>query len=74
MKTFLYAVLGFILASIVVWGGLLIWGAAVLKNGDSYWDRTPYAADAFFACWLIFSTAAGIAAAWLSRRNHRRMR
>ncbi len=69
MKTFLCAVLGFLLASVIAWGGLLLWGVIFLDKGDSYWDRQPYAADVFFACWLVFSTATSIAAAWLSRRN-----
>lgn len=71
MKTFLYSLLGFVLASAIAWGGLLLWAAIYLDKSDSYWDRTPYAADVFFACWLMFAIATAIAAAWLSRRNRR---
>ena len=68
MKTLLYSIMGFVIASIIAWGGLIAWGAIFLKQGDSYWDRTPYAAEIFFACWLFFAVGAAIVAARLSRR------
>ena len=68
MRTFLYAVLGFIVASLFAWGGLLIWALTMLEPDDSYWDRTPMAADAFVACWLLFGIATSFGAAMWSRR------
>jgi hypothetical protein len=75
MRTFLYSILAFVIASIIAWGGLFIWSAMLLKlkQGDSYWDRTPYAADIFFACWLCFAFGAAIVAALLSRRHDQRL-
>ena len=69
MKTFFYAVLGFLVASFLAWGGLLIWAFTVLDPNDSYWDRTPNAADTFVACWLIFGIATAIGSVLLSRRR-----
>ncbi|AQR69245.1 hypothetical protein BZG29_13490 [Janthinobacterium sp. LM6] len=71
MKTFLYSLLGFVLASAMAWGALLLWGGLVLQlpPGDSYWDRTPYAADMFLACWLCFATGAAMLAARLGHRS-----
>lgn len=69
MRTILYAILGFTIASVLAWGGLLTWGFLFLDPNDSYWDRTPYAADTFFACWLLLSIVAAIAAARWSRRH-----
>ncbi|MGK5040531.1 hypothetical protein ACQ4WQ_09320 [Janthinobacterium sp. GB1R12] len=75
MKTFLYSILAFVIASIIAWSGLFIWRAILLKlkQGDSYWDRAPYAADIFFACWLCFAFGAAIVAAMLSRRHEQRL-
>ncbi len=69
MKIFLYLLLGFALASVIAWGALLLWGALVLQlsPGDSYWDRTPYGADIFIACWLFLAIGAAILAARLGR-------
>lgn len=68
MKTFLYAIAGFAITSIIAWGGLLCWGAIFLERGDSYWDRTPYAAEVFCAAWLgcVIVTAV-LAARWPRR-------
>ena len=69
MKTFLYSLLGFVIASVIAWGAMLLWGGLVLQlsPGDSYWDRTPYAADIFLACWLCFATGAAVLAVRLAR-------
>jgi hypothetical protein len=67
MKTFLYAVLGFTLATAVAWGGLLLWALTFLDRHDSYWDRASGAADTFFACWLLSGIVAAFIAAWISR-------
>jgi hypothetical protein len=71
MKTVLYSILGFLGATVVMWGGLFAWGAIALPANDSYWDRTPYSADVFFACWLVLSVCAAIAAGRLGRRRHK---
>lgn len=68
MKTFLYAVAGFAIASTLIWSALLAWAAVFVRAGDSYWDRTPYAADIFFACWLLFCIGAAMMAARIARR------
>jgi len=68
MKTFFYAIAGFAIASIIVWGGLLCWGAIFLEQGDSYWDRRPYAAEIFCAAWLGFAI---VTAAWAARWRRR---
>ena len=69
LKTSIYSLLGFVMASAVAWGALLLWGALVLQlqPGDSYWDRTPYGADIFLACWLCLAIGAAILAARLGR-------
>ncbi len=69
MKTFLCSLLGFVLASVIAWGALLLWGGLVLQlpPGDSYWDRTPYAADIFLACWPCLAIGAAMLAARLVR-------
>lgn len=69
MKTTLYAITGFILASVLAWGGLLAWAAISVAGDDSYWDRTPYAADLFFAVWLLSAIGAAVAGIRLSRRS-----
>ena len=69
MKTFLYSALGFLAATVLLWGGLFLWGGLSLGAQDSYWDRTPYAADLFFACWIVVGIAAAVIAARLSRRR-----
>jgi hypothetical protein len=71
MKTVLYSILGFLGATVVVWGGLFAWGAIALPANDSYWDRSPYSADAFFACWIILAVCAAIAAAKLGSRGRK---
>jgi hypothetical protein len=67
MKTLLHAVLGFLLATVVAWGGLLTWGLLFLDRHDSYWDRNPGSADTFFLCWLLSGIATAAVAAWLGR-------
>lgn len=67
MKTLSYAVLGFLLATVVAWGGLLTWGLLFLDRHDSYWDRSPGSAETFFLFWLLSGIATAAAAAWLSR-------
>lgn len=67
MKTFIYAVLGFLIATVVQWGGLAAWAAICLGDADSYWDRTPYAADLFVTGWIVFGLSAALSAAWWSR-------
>jgi len=67
MKTLLYAVLGFLLATVVAWGGLLTWAFIFLDRHDSYWDRSAGSAETFFLCWLLAGIATAAAAAWLSR-------
>lgn len=69
MKTFLYSLLGFVVASAIAWGGLVVWGILFLPQGDSYWDRTPYAAEIFFAGWIAFAIGVAIWAGRLSRRG-----
>jgi hypothetical protein len=69
MKTFFCAIAGFAIASIIAWGGLLCWGAIFLEPGDSYWDRTPYAAQVFCAAWLGFAIVTAILAARWRRRS-----
>lgn len=69
MRTFLYSALGFLAATVLLWGGLFIWAGLSLDTQDSYWDRAPYAADVFFACWILISFAAAVFAARLSRRR-----
>ena len=69
MKTFLYSVLGFLGATILRWGGLFIWAKLSLDAQDSYWDRTPYAADIFFACWIFLGIAAAVLATRLRKRR-----
>ena len=71
MKAIRYAMLGFTIATGAAWGALLLWGAVFLKPGDSYWDRTPYAADIFFATWLALGLAAAIVGAKFSQRQNR---
>ena len=67
MKALLYAALGFIVVTIVAWGGLFAWAFIFLERSDSYWDRTSGAADTFFLGWLLSGTAAAMIAARLSR-------
>lgn len=64
MKTLVYAALGFILATVIVWGGLFAWALLFLDPHDSYWDRNASSAETFFICWF----AAGIVAAGLAAR------
>lgn len=71
MRTFLYSALGFLAATVLLWGGLLVWAKLSLDAQDSYWDRAPYAADLFFACWIILGIAAAVLAARLSRRRNK---
>lgn len=68
MKTVVYAAVGFAVASMAIWGALLAWSTVFLKAGDSYWDRTPYAADIFVSCWLLFAVSVAMMAARLARR------
>lgn len=67
MRTLVYAVLGFFLATVIAWGGLLAWAFLVLDPHDSYWDRNPGSADTFFICWLLAGIATAAVAARLSR-------
>ncbi|GGZ08236.1 hypothetical protein ACFFTM_03410 [Pseudoduganella plicata] len=67
MNTFLYAALGFTLATVVAWGGLLVWAFIFLDRHDSYWDHAPGAAETFFVCWLLSGIVAAFIAAWMSR-------
>lgn len=69
IKIFFYAIAGFAIASIIAWGGLLCWGAIFLEPGDSYWDRTPYAAQIFCAAWLVFASVTAVWAARWRRRS-----
>ena len=69
MKPFFHAIAGFAIASIIAWGGLLCWGQIFLERGDSYWDRTPYAAEVFCAAWLGFATLTAVLAARWRRRS-----
>jgi hypothetical protein len=71
MKTFLYAISGFIVASVFAWGCLLVWAFTALEPGDSYWDRTPITADAFVACSLLFGIVTAFGAVMWSRRPNR---
>lgn len=69
MKILLYSVLGFLGASAIAWGCLIAWGRIFLEHGDSYWDRTAYAADTFIGCWLLFAVLAAVTAGRLGRRR-----
>lgn len=71
MRAIRYAILGFAIATAAAWGALLLGGAVFLTPGDSYWDRTPYAADIFLATWLALGLAAAIFGAKLSQRQTR---
>ncbi len=71
MKTLLYAVLGFLVATVIAWGGLLAWAFAFLDHHGSYWDQTPGAADTFFTCWLVFAIGAAIGTARWARKRCR---
>lgn len=71
MKTFLYSALGFLAATGLLWGGLFMWAGLSLDAQDSYWDRVPYAADIFFACWIFFGIGAALIAARFSHRADR---
>lgn len=71
MKIVLHCLLGFFSATAIFWGGLFVWGTLTLSPNDSYWDRTPYAADIFFACWMTTSVLAAIFAARRARRKER---
>ena len=68
MKPFFHAIAGFAIASIIAWGALLCWGAIFLARGDSYWDRTPYAAEVFCTAWLGFAIVTAVLAARWRRR------
>ena len=70
MRTFFYAASGFFAASLLTWGGLLLWEITTLESQDSYWDRTPQVADTFVAYWLLFGIATAIGAVLLSRRRN----
>lgn len=67
MKTLVHAAQGFILATILVGGGLFAWALLFLDRHDSYWDRQAGSADTFFLCWLAAGTAGAGIAACLSR-------
>lgn len=68
MKPFFCALAGFAIASIIAWGGLVCWGALFLEQDDSYWDRTPYAAQVFCAAWQGFAI---VTPAWAARWRRR---
>ena len=53
-------------------GRQLAWGTIFLAPNDSYWDRTPYAADIFFACWTVFAIGTACLTARLSRHRTKR--
>mgnify|MGYP006900065571 CR=1 FL=1 len=70
MRTFLYSILGFLAATVLLWGALFIWAQLSLEATDSYWDRIPYAADVFFTCWIVAGITAALMAARRSRRRN----
>lgn len=52
--------LGAILATIISWGGLYLYGTIVLHGNGSLFDTNPTAANIFFGIWLFFVVAASI--------------
>lgn len=49
--------LGLLLATIVSWGSLYLFGVLVLDGKGSLFDTNPEAADTFFILWFAFTVS-----------------
>lgn len=68
MRLVLAALVGAVLATVICWGGLYLYGAFVLTHG-SLFDTNPRAAELFFAAWGVAAVISAFVAVALARRK-----
>lgn len=53
--------------TVIVWGGLYLYGVLALHGVGSLFDTNPEAANIFFCAWFVLTAVAAIAGGYISR-------
>lgn len=72
LRAVIGAMTGAVLATLAAWGGLYLFGAAVLRGKGSLFDTNQHAANLFFVGWFVAMVAASLIGGWLGYSSGRR--
>ncbi|MGU8082534.1 hypothetical protein [Burkholderia pyrrocinia] len=58
------AIAGSVMATLVCWGGLYLFGVLILHGRGSLFDTNPQVANLFFAGWFVSVVVASVIGGW----------
>ncbi|MEN2471305.1 hypothetical protein ACN22W_16095 [Burkholderia theae] len=64
LKPIVGAISGSVMATIVCWGGLYLFGVLILHGRGSLFDTNPHVANLFFVGWFVSLVVASVIGGW----------
>lgn len=64
--------LGAIVATVITWGGLFLFGVLILHGKGSLFDTNPTAANIFFTLWLILTFVGATVGAYVGHSSSKK--
>ena len=69
IKILFYSIIGLILSSTILWGGLYLYGTLILHGHGSLFDERPDYANIFFFTWVFISIIFILISIYLATRT-----